>query len=100
MILGMVIGTVVCTQKADQIAGAKYLLIEQCDQSGQGKQKYHVALDQVGAGGGEMIFMSSGSPNRQTKRTFDRPIDASVLGIVDAIDQDGTIVYDKSEQGK
>ncbi len=99
MILGMVVGTVVCTQKADQIAGAKYLLVDKCDQTGKGIGQYHVALDQVGAGLGEMIFMSQGSPNRQTKRTFDRPIDASILGIVDTIDQDGQTAYSKSNQG-
>ena len=95
MILGMVVGTVVCTCRADEIAGPKYLLIEQCDQSGKGNSKYQVALDQVGAGTGELIFMSQGSPNRQTKRTFDKPIDASVLGIVDLIDQGGKTVYRK-----
>ena len=95
MILGMVVGTVVCTCRADEIAGPKYLLIEQCDQSGKGRNKYQVALDLVGAGTGEMIFTSQGSPSRQTKRTFDKPIDASVVGIVDIIDQGGKAAYRK-----
>ncbi len=97
MILGMVVGTVVCTSKADKIEGATYLLVEQCDQSGERKGKFHVALDQVGAGTGEMIFMSQGSPNRNTERTDDRPIDASVLGIIDLIDEGGRTVYNKQE---
>lgn len=97
MNLGMVIGTVVCTRKADQIDGAKYLLIEQCDQFGKGVERFQVALDQVGAGTGEMIFMSSGSPNRQTKRTYDKPVDATVLGIVDLIDQGGKAAYRKHQ---
>ena len=95
MILGMVVGTVVPSQKADGIDGATYLLVERCDQQGRGRNDFHVALDQIGAGTGEMIFMSQGSPNRQTLRTFDKPIDASILGIVDLIDERGDVVYQK-----
>lgn len=95
MILGIVVGTCVTTEKADQIEGAKYLLVNQCDQSGKVKDEYFVALDQVGAGHGEMIMMSQGSPNRQTQRTFDRPIDSSIIGIVDLIDQNDQVVYRK-----
>lgn len=120
MIIGMVIGTVVSTHKAPELergkyldgseahpptpagkggelAGAKYLLIEKCDQHGKGKKQYQVALDQVGAGTGELIFMSQGSPNRNTDRTDDKPIDASVLGIIDVIEECGKTVYDKSK---
>lgn len=97
MILGMVVGSVNTTAKADGIEGATYLLVEQCDQHGNRKGNFQVALDQIGAGTGEMIFMSSGSPNRQTLRTFDKPIDASILGIIDLIDQQGTVTYQKYE---
>lgn len=97
MILGMVVGTVVPSQKADGIEGATYLLVERCDQGGGGRGDYHVALDQIGAGVGEMIFMSQGSPNRQTPRTFDKPVDATIIGIVDLIDEYGKVVYDKNQ---
>ena len=97
MILGMIVGTVVCTQRADNVDGARFMLVEKCDQHGKTLGEFHVALDQVGAGPGEMIFMSSGSPNRQTPRTFDKPIDASILGIIDMIDESGEVVYSKNE---
>lgn len=95
MILGMVQGTVVATNKADGIDAAKYLLVNKCDQFGKVKNDYYVALDQVGAGHGEMVMMAQGSPNRQTQRTFDRPIDASIIGIVDLIDQFEKVTYRK-----
>ncbi|MBT3199547.1 MAG: EutN/CcmL family microcompartment protein [Phycisphaerales bacterium] len=98
MILGKIVGTVVCTQRADNVEGARFMLVEKCDQHGTTTGEFHVALDQVGAGPGEVIFMSNGSPNRQTERTFDKPIDASILGIVDMIDESGKVVYSK-EQG-
>jgi len=91
----MVVGTVVATRKADNIGGAKYLLINKCNQRGEVKDDFYVALDQVGAGHGEMVLMATGSPNRQTERTFDRPIDASILGIVDLIDEFGEVTYKK-----
>jgi carbon dioxide concentrating mechanism protein CcmL len=91
----MVIGTVVTTSKADKIEGARYMLVNKCDQFGATKDEYYVALDQVGAGHGEMVMMSQGSPNRQTPRTFDRPIDASIIGIVDMVGQFGEVSYKK-----
>ena len=91
----MVVGTVVATQKADKIVGAKYLLVNRCDQRARTKDDFFVALDQVGAGHGEMVMMSKGSPNRQTQRTFDRPIDASIIGIVDMVAQSGEVTYKK-----
>ncbi len=95
MRLGIAVGTVVGTQKADDIEAAKYLLIDMCDSSGKPKGEFHVALDQVGAGHGDMVLMASGSPNRQTPRTFDHPIDASILGIVDLVEHHGETVYKK-----
>ena len=95
MILGMVVGTVVASQKADQIEGAKYLLVNKCDQFGKVRDDFYVALDQVGAGYGEMVMMSTGSPNRQTPRTFDRPIDTSIIGIIDLIGQGDKVSYKK-----
>ena len=47
MILGMVTGTVVATQKVDKIQGGKYLLVNRCDQFGKTKGDFYVALDQV-----------------------------------------------------
>jgi len=91
----MVVGTVVSTQKADGIAGAKYLLVDLCNSSGEIKGEYHVALDQVGAGHGDMVMIATGSPNRQTPRTFDHPIDASILGIIDLVSHHGETVYKK-----
>ena len=95
MILGMVQGTVVASNKVDGVDGAKYLLVNKCDQFGKVKDDYFVALDQVGAGHGEMVMMAQGSPNRQTQRTIDRPIDTSIIGIVDMIDQSEKVTYKK-----
>ena len=95
MILGMVVGTVVSERRGDQIDAPIYLLIEQCDQQGTRKNDFLVALDMVGANYGEIVIIGQGSAARQTEITYDRPIDAVIVGIVDLIDEKGKVVYKK-----
>jgi microcompartment protein CcmK/EutM len=93
MNLARVRGTVVASRRSDQVAGAKWLLVEDCDQAGVGKGEYLVALDMVGAERGQLVLLTQGSSCRWTHRTDDRPMDTLVVGIVDTIDQGGAVVY-------
>ena len=95
MILGTVVGTVVADRRADGIDAARYLLVEQCDQQGTRKHDFLVALDMLGARYEEVVLLCQGSPCRQTRMTDNRPIDALIVGIVDLIDEQGTVVYKK-----
>ena len=54
-----------------------------------------VAADSVGAGVGELILYAAGSLARQTVQTKDRPVDHVVMAIIDQIEVDGSIRYDK-----
>ncbi len=95
MIIGQVVGTVISRQRVDRVDRPTYLLIEQSDQGGNGKQKYLVALDLIGAGRGELVLLCQGSSARQTPVTDDRPIDAVVVAIIDLIDEMGDVTYRK-----
>jgi len=95
LLLAKVKGTVVSTKKADSIRGPKYLLVQVCDHREKLRKQYVVALDLVGAGVGEVVIIAQGSSARQTKMTFEKPIDAVVAGIVDLIEEKGTITYRK-----
>ena len=95
MNLGKVVGTVVSERRADRIEAARYLLIELCNQQGIGKNDFQVALDMIGAGYGEIVLLCQGSAARQTEITYDRPMDAVIVAIVDLIDEKGTVVYQK-----
>ena len=95
MILGMVVGTVVSERRGDQIDAPRYLLVEQCDQTGTGQNDFLVAIDMVGANSGELVMIGQGSAARQTEITYDRPIDAVIVGIIDLIDEHGKEVYRK-----
>jgi microcompartment protein CcmK/EutM len=91
--LARVVGTVVASRRTDDIEGARFLLVEECGQGGDGKGDFLVALDPVGADRGQVVMLAQGSSCRWTRRTDDRPIDTLVVGIVDCIDERGKVVF-------
>ena len=56
-----------------------------------------VAVDTVGAGIGEVVMTVAGSSSRQTAVTDGRPVDCSIIAIIDHIDIDRKRVFDKFE---
>ena len=97
MKLGRIVGTVVSTQKDEKIESLKLYVVRDLSMEMSGRDSFVVAADTVGAGVGEVVLYASGSSARQTKQTDGRPIDASVMAIVDQIDLGGDTVYDKGE---
>ena len=95
MVLGKVVGTVVSTRKEDELTGLKFLLVKACDADGKPTGSTVVAVDAVGAGVGEIVLYASGSSARQTKVTKDRPVDATIMAIVDQVEIDGERRYNK-----
>jgi microcompartment protein CcmK/EutM len=97
MVLGKVVGTVVSTRKEDELTGLKFLLVKACDADGSTRPtgSIVVAVDAVGAGVGEVVLYASGSSARQTKATKDRPVDATIMAIVDQVEIDGDRRYVK-----
>ncbi len=95
MILGKVVGTIVSSTIKDGIKGSRYLLVEKADQFGTKIGDFVVALDIIGVANDELVMVSEGSPSRETLETAGKPVDALIVGIVDLIDQDETVVYSK-----
>jgi microcompartment protein CcmK/EutM len=95
VIFGRVAGTVVATRRSDQLPGAKYLLVELCDQRGRGSQDYLVALDGIGAGVDELVMVTQGPSARQMAFSDKKPVDALISGIVDLVDENGEVVFRK-----
>ena len=94
--MAKVVGTVIPNQiAAGVLTGGKWLLVERCDQSGKGKGEFHIALDIVDAGPGELVLVCQGSTARQTHQTTDQPLDALIVAIIDLIDQEDVTVYKK-----
>lgn len=99
MVLARVQGTVVSTHKSAHLEGLKLLLLEKLDpQTMKGKNDYVVGIDSVGANAGEIVFYTGGSSARMTDVTKGKPSDATIIAIVDSIESDGRLVYEKSER--
>ena len=97
MLLGKVVGTLVATRKEATLEGLKFLVLKQLDIEGQETGGYRVAADAVGAGLGEVVLFATGSSARQTKFTDRRPCDAVIMAIVDTLEVDGVVKYDKTQ---
>ncbi len=95
MFIGKVIGTVVATRKERELEGLKFLVVRGLDLEGKPTSTLVVAVDAVGAGVGELVLYASGSSARQTQVTKDRPVDATIMAIVDQIEVGGALKYDK-----
>lgn len=96
MLLGRVMGTVVASRKEPELEGLTLLLVRGCDPEGKPTGGLVVAIDAVGAGVGEIVLYASGSSARQTAVTKDRPVDATIMAIVDQVAVDGQVTFSKN----
>ena len=88
MILARIVGTVVATRKDPRLVSNKLLMARPVDPKETSRLEggYLVAVDTVDAGVGETVLIVSGSSARMASGMKDCPVDAAVVGIVDAID--------------
>ena len=96
MQLARVIGSMVSTRKCPRLEGLKLLVAVPIDMDTfREKGSPFITVDTVGAGEGEIIMWAGGSSSRQTDLTTNKPVDSSIVGIVDYVDIEGRRVYDK-----
>src|SRR6266704_1112134 len=99
MFLARVEGSVVATKKDPSMAGRKLLLLrpQLVDEKDPGKFRPGantiVAVDSLGAGIGELVMFCQGSSARLAPNLKDAPVDAVIIGIVDAVDVLGKEIY-------
>jgi ethanolamine utilization protein EutN len=82
MFVGKVVGSVVATRKNENLVGSKFMIVEPFKKMDQGNGRI-VAIDNVGAGIGEIVLVATGSAARIGCNMKDSPIDAAIVGIVD-----------------
>ncbi len=80
MIIGKVVGSVVSTRKNQNLVGNKFLIIEPLEDYAKNRI---VAIDDVGAGIGEIVLVATGSAARIGCAQENAPVDAAIVGIVD-----------------
>ena len=95
MKIGKLIGTVVATRKDEKLVGSKLMITQPLDLELKPKGDPFIAVDTVGAGIGEIILYVNGTAGRIAARKLDSPIDAAIVGIVDNVDVDKSLLEDK-----
>jgi ethanolamine utilization protein EutN len=88
MILARVAGTIVATRKDPRLEGFKLLIIKPVAPDGKEESGYVIAVDTVQAGSGDLVIMVSGSSARMADGCKDKPVDASIVAIVDTVSLD------------
>ncbi|MFV0528769.1 MAG: EutN/CcmL family microcompartment protein [Lachnospiraceae bacterium] len=83
MLIGKVIGSVVSTRKQDNLVGNKFTIVEPLKSMNSSTEQL-VAIDNIGAGVGEIVLVAQGSAARVGSGMTDAPIDAAIVGIVDS----------------
>jgi len=103
MFIGRISGSIVSTQKVDEMVGQKLLIVDplrineedQSDLRPTGRS--FVVVDTVGAGEGEVVLCVQGSSARYTEQTKTLPIDAAVIGIVDQVHVGSNAIFNANE---
>jgi ethanolamine utilization protein EutN len=88
MTLGRVVGTIVATRKDSRLEGAKLLIVKPVSPDGKEESSYLIAIDTVQAGPGALVLLVSGSSARMAEGCKDKPVDASIVGIIDTVSLD------------
>ncbi|HMP74571.1 MAG TPA: EutN/CcmL family microcompartment protein [Kiritimatiellia bacterium] len=84
MLMGKVIGNVVCAQVAPGLQGVPMLLVQPLDKSGAPKGKPLVAADATRtAGPGEFVYYEGGREAAMALDPTFVPVDHSIIGLID-----------------
>jgi len=82
MLIGKVVGSVVSTRKSEKLIGNKFMIVE-IAKNMRGGQDQIVAIDNIGAGIGEVVLVVTGSAARIGCDQEQAPVDAAIVGIID-----------------
>jgi ethanolamine utilization protein EutN len=92
MQIARVVGTVVATQKHRRFGGAKLLLVQPLNPDDTPRGAALLAVDGVGAGVREkVLIVLEGRAAGEALGRKAAPVDAAIVGIVDAVEIDGRL---------
>ncbi len=92
MIIGKIIGNIWATKKDESLEGFKFFVVKQLGISEE-RSKPIVAVDGgVGAGIGDDVLITQGSSARMIYRGNEVPIDAVIVGVIDSLEIDKSIL--------
>ena len=82
MIVGKVVGNIVSTRKSENLIGNKFMIVAPLPGMDGGRGSI-IAIDNIGAGVGELVLVATGSAARIGCGVETAPVDAAIVGIVD-----------------
>src|SRR5438477_12565634 len=103
MFLARVEGSVVATKKDASMNGRKLLLLRPQLVDEKDPTKFRpgmntiVAVDSLGAGIGELVMFCQGSSARMAPNLKEAPVDAVIIGSVDAVDVLGKEIFNAKQ---
>lgn len=86
MLLAKVIGSVWTTQKEKGMEHLKLLVTKPINLMKEMQDKPIIVVDRIGAGVGEIVLVTQGTPAQRLIGDKEAPIDAIVVGIVDSFE--------------
>jgi microcompartment protein CcmK/EutM len=92
MNIGKIVGTVVATRKDENLVGSKLMVTQPLDLTLKPKGEAIISVDTVGAGVGELVIYIRGSVGRFATGKTNAPIDSAIVGIIDELDVDTTLL--------
>lgn len=96
MVVGKVVGNIVCTLKDQSLKGIKMLCVQPLNIiTMESNGSPIVALDAIGAGIGETVMLVSGSSARNAEGFAKVAVDQSIVAIVDTIEIEGKTIFTK-----
>ena len=103
MFVAKVTGSLVSTQKVDEMVGQKLMIVEPYRLDADNREQLKttgrtfVAVDALGSGVGDLVLITQGSSARLTPETKNMPIDTVIIGIVDSVHVEKSCVYKREE---
>jgi ethanolamine utilization protein EutN len=88
LFLGKVIGNIWATKKYEALKNFKLMFVQPINADLEKTGNPIIAVDTVGAGPGEIIFFITASESVIPLPVDMAPVDASIVGIVDTINQE------------
>ena len=95
MIIARVMGTAVSTLKDQRLESMKLLVVSQTNACGETIGEPFLAVDLVGAGEEELVFVTQGSTARLAVGSSGAPVDAAIVGILNSLSAQGRLIYSK-----
>jgi microcompartment protein CcmK/EutM len=92
MLLGKIVGTAVATIKTPELTGVKLLVVQLLNKNLDPIGNLQVAADATQAGYGDIVFMVRAREAALALETPFVPVDLAVIGVVDTVDVDPSIV--------